>query len=92
VQVVPAVETDDVVQAFTEDGHGLLLYSATPWQAQIFRVEVATGKRTLLQTIEPHQKAGSVIPLRLAYAERSKTYVYGDARILGTLYVVNGLE
>jgi Tol biopolymer transport system component len=92
VQVVAGVDTQDVLQAFTEDGQGLLVYSATPWQAQVLRVEVATGKRTMLQTVEPREKAGSVIPMRLAYAERSKTTVYSDARILGTLYVVDGLE
>ena len=51
-----------------------------------------TGKRTLLQTVEPGEKAGSIAPLRLAYAEGSKTYVYSAVRILGTLYVVEGLE
>ena len=30
--------------------------------------------------------------LRLAYAERTKTYVYSTVRILGTLYVAEGLE
>jgi eukaryotic-like serine/threonine-protein kinase len=92
IQVVPGVDASEVLQSWTEDGQGLFVYSATPWQAQVFRIEVATGKRTLLQTVEPRDKAGSVIPLRLAYAERSKTCVYGDARVLGTLYVVEGLE
>jgi len=58
----------------------------------IYRVEVATGRRTLLQTIEPVEKAGSRLPLRPAYAERSKTYVCSAVRDLGTLYVVEGLE
>jgi hypothetical protein len=58
----------------------------------MYRVEVATGKRTLLQTVEPSEKAGSIAAVRLAYAEGSKTYVYGTSRILGTLYVVEGLE
>jgi hypothetical protein len=55
-------------------------------------VEVATGKRTLLQTVEPGEKAGTMMPLRLAYAEGSKTHVYSTMRDLGTLYVVEGLE
>jgi hypothetical protein len=51
-----------------------------------------TGKRTLLQTVEPSEKAGSIAAVRLVYAEGSKTYVYSTSRILGTLYVVEGLE
>jgi len=63
-----------------------------PWQARIYRLEVATGQRTLLQTIEPTEKAGSATPMRLAYAEGSRTYAYNTVRILGNLYVIEGLE
>ncbi len=68
------------------------MYSSTPLQARISRVDKATGKRTLLQTVEPREKAGSILPMRLAYAEGSKTYVYSTVQILGTLYVAEGLE
>jgi hypothetical protein len=58
----------------------------------MYRVEVATGKRTLLQAVELSEKAGSTANVRLQYAENSKTYVYNTRRILGTLHVVEGLE
>ncbi len=77
---------------WTEDGRALIVYSSTPWEARIYRVDVVTGKRTLLQTIEASQRAGSTVPIRLAYAEDSKTCVYSTVRILGNLYVVEGLE
>ena len=92
LQVIPGVEPAEVVAQWTEDGQGLLVYSATPSEARVFRVEAATGKRTLLTTVEPREKAGSIVPMRVAYAERSKTYVYSTIRILGTLYVAEGLE
>lgn len=92
IQVIPGVEAKEILQTWTEDGQALLVASATPWEARMYRVEVATGKRTLLQTLEPREKAGSRLPLRLAYAERSKTYVYSTVRDLETLYVVEGLE
>ena len=92
LQVVPGVEPGEAVTKWTEDGQALLVSSETPWEAKTYRVEVATGKRTMLQTVQPAQKAGSRLPLRLVYAERSKTYVYSTVRDLGTLYVVEGLE
>jgi hypothetical protein len=58
----------------------------------MYRVEVATGKRTLLHTVELSEKAGSMLKLRLQYNENSKTYVYDTRRMLGSLYVVEGLE
>jgi serine/threonine protein kinase len=92
LQVIPGIEPGEALSQWTEDGQGLLVYSPTPWEARIYRVEAATGKRTLLQTVKPGEKAGSIAPLRLAYAEGSKTYVYSTVRILGILYVVEGLE
>ena len=92
LQVVPGVGPGEALAKWTEDGQALLVYSPTPWEARIYRVEVAPGKRTLLQKVEPGEKAGSIMPMRLAYAERSKTYVYSTVRILGTLYIVEGLE
>ena len=92
LQVMPGIEPGEVLSKWTEDGRALLAYSAAPWEARIYRVETATGKRTLLQTVEPREKAGSLDPIRLAYAERSKTYVYSSMRVLGILYVVEGLE
>ena len=54
------------------------MVSATPWEARIYRVDTSTGKRTLLQTLEPSEKAGSTQNVRLAYAMDSKTYVYSS--------------
>jgi len=92
LQVISGVEPREALAKWTEDGHALLVYSAAPWEARVYRVEATTGKRTLLETMEPHEKTGSTVPMRLAYAERSKTYVYSTLRILGTLYVAEGLE
>ena len=66
--------------------------AATPWEARIYRVDTQTGKRTLVDTVEPSEKAGSTQNVRLAYAVDSKTHVYSTVRVLGTLYVVEGLE
>jgi Tol biopolymer transport system component len=92
MQVIPGLEPEDQLAKWTEDGKGLLVVSATPWVARIYRVDVATGKRTLLQTVEPSEKAGSSQDVRLVYDEGSKSYAYSAVRVLGTLYVVEGLE
>jgi serine/threonine protein kinase/Tol biopolymer transport system component len=92
LQVVPGIEPGEALAKWTQDGQALLVYAPTPWDARLYRVEAATGKRTLLQTVEAGEKAGSIAPLRLAYAEGSKTYVYSTVRVLSTLYVAEGLE
>jgi hypothetical protein len=70
----------------------VLVGASTPWQAEVYRVDVGTGKRSLLEKMELSEKAGSSVNLRIYYSERSKTYVYNDRRIFSTLYVVEGLE
>jgi Tol biopolymer transport system component len=92
VQAIPGIGPQERLNKWTEDGQALLVSSSTPWQAWMYRVEVGTGKRTLLQRIELNEKAGSRVNIALEYDEDSKTYVYGTQRVLGSLYVVEGLE
>jgi len=94
MQVVAGIAPQEIPQKWTKDGQALIVSSGTPWQASVYRVETTTGKRTLLQTVELSDRAGSRSNLAsgLAYAEDSKTYVYNPLRELGTLYVVEGLE
>ena len=90
--IIPGVEHQEVLSKWTEDGQALITYSSTPSAARIYRVDISTGQRTLLQTIDPTEKAGLATPIRLAYAERSKSYAYCTIRVMGNLYVVEGLE
>ena len=77
---------------WSDDGQAVLVTASTPWQAEVCRVEVATGKRTSLEKMELSEKAGSSVNLKIYYSERSKTYVYSDRRIYSNLYVVDGLQ
>jgi eukaryotic-like serine/threonine-protein kinase len=92
LKIMPGVKSYEQFQQWTEDGQSLLVSSGTPWEAHVDRVEVANGARTLLQRVELADKAGSNLSVGLTYAETSKTYVYNTRRILGTLYVVDGLR
>ncbi len=92
LEVIPGIEPQEVLSKWTEDGQALITYSSTPSAASIYRVDAVTGRRTLLQRIDPTEKAGLAKPITLAYAERSKSYAYSTLRVLGNLYVVEGLE
>ena len=91
--VIPRVEAQEDFSKWTEDGRALITYSSTPSSAHIYRIEVSTGQRTLLRAIDPAEKAGLMMsPIRVAYAVAAKTYAYSMIRILGNLYIVEGLE
>ena len=91
MQSVPAIEAGGRVGQWTEDGKALLVYSGNQWVTRVDRMEVASGNRTTLRKLELTEKAGSTL-LYLQYAERSKTSVYVTLRLLGSLYMVEGLE
>ena len=92
LEVIPGVEPQEEFSEWTEDGRALITYSSTPSSARIYRIDVATGQRTMLQAIDPAEKAGLMTPIRVAYAVRAKTYAYSTIRILGSLCIVEGLE
>jgi Tol biopolymer transport system component len=92
VQAIPGIGPQEILNEWTKDGQALLVSSGTPWEAWVYRVEVETGKRTLRKKIELDEKAGSTQNIGLEYHEDSKTYVYETQRILGSVYVVEGLE
>ena len=80
------------IQNWSRDGKAVLVISAKPREGRIFRLETDTGKRTLLQTIQPHDVAGAIRPMTAVYAEQSRAYAYTTTRILGSLYIAEGLE
>jgi eukaryotic-like serine/threonine-protein kinase len=91
-QALPGIESQDSIDKWTEDGQALLVTVSTPLEAEVYRVDATTGKRSMLQKVELAERAGSVVPLRICYAEKSRTYVYSGRRILCSLYLVDGLE
>jgi Tol biopolymer transport system component len=92
LNVVSGIQPGEHFEKWSQDGKALIVTSTTPWAALIYRVEVSTGKRTLLQRIELNEKAGSNLNLGVTYAESNKAYVYYTRRVLGTLYIVEGLR
>jgi hypothetical protein len=92
MQIVPGVGAEDALDRWTEDGQALLVTASTRWDGQVYRVDVNTGKRSLLQKVDLADKAGSSMNLRVFYAESSKTYAYNVRRVLSSLYVVDGLD
>ena len=92
MQPIPEISPEESILKWSDDGQAVLVARSTPWHAEVSRVEVSTGKRTVLEKMELSDRAGSSFNLRMNYSERSKTYVYNDRRIFSNLYVVEGLE
>src|SRR5215469_12021872 len=92
IKYIPNMQAGEQFDRWTQDDRALITLSSTPWEAQVERVDVETGKRTLLDRLKLSEMAGSNLDLGLTYAEKSKAYVYNTRRVLGTLYIVEGLR
>ena len=100
VSKVPGLEPDEQPRmgpdlngaAWSNDGKALILVKASLFGAEIFRVDIESGKKTMLKKMELSEKAGTFMKPLILYAEKSDTYVYRVSRVLSKLYVVEGLQ
>ena len=88
---VPGLEPGDIPASWTSDGRGLLVAHGLgrPWVVE--RMDLATGRRQTAFEVRPREVAG----LRLSFLTLSpngRYYVHSYSRLLGALYVVEGLR
>ena len=60
--------------------------------ATVFRVDLATGQKTVVLRLDPADPSGVVDLSRIVLSRDGKTYAYDYRRILSTLLVVDGLN
>ncbi|MGH9704908.1 MAG: protein kinase domain-containing protein [Candidatus Acidiferrales bacterium] len=89
---VPGSLPDDRVSRWGPDGRFLFVYRYGTLPANVYELDIATGKRTLWKSLQPSDPAAvtSVGPILLT--PDGKTYVYGYNRKLSELYLVDGMK
>jgi hypothetical protein len=80
------------VTGWTADGTSVFLLERGQIPANVIRMDMATGKRTLWKTMEPADAAGIDTIGRVLISADGKSYVYGYNRTLSDLYLVLGLK
>jgi eukaryotic-like serine/threonine-protein kinase len=91
-RLVPGVEHDETPTGWAADGRELFVIRRGEIPANVFRVDIATGKRSLWKTLEPADSAGIDTVGRVILSADTKTYVYSYVRTLSDLYSVEGLK
>ena len=89
---VPNLPADYIPIRWTPDGADLFVRDSLIPGARIYRVDVATGKQQLVKELMPADPAGIARVSPAVITPDGKYYVYGYARILSVLYVVDGLK
>jgi serine/threonine protein kinase/Tol biopolymer transport system component len=89
---VSGTEPGDNPITFSPDGHSILLYRTGEVPAKVYRLELATGKKTVWKQIAPLDPTGISTIGPILMTPDGKSYVYGFHRTLGDLYLVEGLK
>ena len=86
------IEDGEAVVQLTMDGGGAYVRRDDGLVTQVFLVDVATGKRTLLRELMPPNQAGSAGVDLLQITPDGKHYVFGYTQQLSELYQAKGIR
>ena len=78
--------------SWSTDGRFLYVYGTSEMPAAVYRLEVATGQRSLWKKLRPADPAGVEFIGPILVTPDANTYVYGYRRQLTDLYLVQGLK
>ena len=96
-RAVPALTAGDMPVQWSDDGRYVYTVNAVeaarPATVEVFRLELATGNRTLWKVLSPSDPVGvEEMPATFVMTPDAQSYCYSYLRRLGDLYVVDGLE
>ena len=90
VSEIPGLEKDDEVVGWNLDGRMVNVWNQD-LPARISQVDVTSGRRQLVQTVEPMAMLGSMYA-RMVTSADGKTAAYRHRRGLYAIYIAEGLQ
>jgi len=91
-EVIPGLELDETVGGWTADGKALFVYRRRDVPGKLYRLDLATGRRSLAREAMPGDGAGIVDIAPIFETPDANSYVYGFQRTLSDLYLVDGIK
>jgi eukaryotic-like serine/threonine-protein kinase len=91
-KIVPGVEDGERPMAFSQDGKALWLFRRGKIPGNVYKVEIATGRRDGPITLDPPDTAGVYSIVDVAITPDGKAYAYSYTRVLSELYLAKGLK
>jgi eukaryotic-like serine/threonine-protein kinase len=89
---VLGLQPDELIWQWASDGRSLYVVVHGQVPAQVFLLDIASGRRTPWRSLEPADSAGIDTIGRVLISDDGKTYVYSYVRTLSDLYLVQGLN
>ena len=91
-RVVRGSEPGDRPVAWSADGRSLWLFRRGEVPTNVFRLDIATGRRELWKTLVPPDPDGVYSIIEFCVTPAGDSYFYSYRRLLSQLFLVTGLE
>jgi hypothetical protein len=88
---IAGIAPQETIDGWSSDGKGLMLTRDDPGVSTGTFLDLATGQRSLLKTINMQEKAGTLIG-RLLMADDKKSYAYWQRTANSALWVLDGVK
>ncbi len=91
-RAVPGIEPGEQPIQWSADGKAIYLYKPGDLPANVYRLDLSTGHRTLWKELMPSDSAGVSRIGPILITPDGRACLYGYHRILSDLYLVEGLK
>lgn len=92
VRLIPQLEPHFTPVQWSQDSSALYGYLHGELPSRIYKVDVATGKKTVVRELRPSVPAGVVNIAPVVVSRDGKRYAYSYYQTLSVLYLVSGLR
>jgi hypothetical protein len=89
---VPGVEPGFTAARFASDGRSLIVVGPEDTPTRLYRIDLDTGRRTLLHELAPEDRAGVTTYPAAAVTPDGRGYAYEYRRIFHKLFLIEGLK
>ena len=87
---VPGLTAEDEVIRWSSDGRGIEVFRAADMPFRFERLDIASGRRTLVREVAPVDRTGVLQALGAAVADDGRAYAYRYIRVVSQLFAVEG--
>jgi hypothetical protein len=91
-RVVPNLEAGFTPLQWSDDGSTIYGYRPGPIPTEVYKVNLSTGKKTLIQELQPETPTGVVAIMPVVMTRDGSRFAYGCYQVLSVLYLISGLH
>jgi serine/threonine protein kinase/Tol biopolymer transport system component len=89
---IPGLEPGFIPLQWSEDNSALYGYRRGQIPTPVFKVDLITGKKILVQNLQPDTTAGLVLIKPVVVAHDGSRFAYSYYQVFSVLYVISGLQ